>query len=53
MKNRHMIIRLAIAVIWAVAAVIGFIKGNTALAVLALCMCAAFGYSAFTMKNKD
>lgn len=52
MKNRHMIIRAIMAVIWLVAGVIALLKSQLIPGLISLTMCALFGFSAFAMSKK-
>lgn len=49
---RHIIVRLVIALIWSVMAVICMVKGNMSMVLVYGAVAAAFGYNAFTSYKK-
>lgn len=52
MKNRHIIIRAIMAVIWLAAGVIALLKSQLVPGMISLALCALFGFSAFSMSKK-
>ena len=52
MKNRHIIIRAIMAVIWLAAGVIALLKSQLVPGMISLALCVLFGFSAFSMSKK-
>ena len=52
MDNRHMIIRIIMAVIWLIVGIIGIVRHETMMGIISFAACALFGFSAFSLKKK-